>query len=182
MQKIEVINETVSVLNEDSKQNWISIKDFIPTVFGTKNQKGDMYGRYLCIVERKYKKTKNSLQPSYKHPKMVNITCEMCYWNKLANKFQDSKNKWVKVTHWCPVPKRPRHEIVIISREEMLLKIKNKEFFIIKQEQEFKNDIIGMYEFCKNMEIFGVSLDEVIYSSVMKDDNNMEDFMLCIKK
>jgi len=182
MEKCEVRDNDIPVLNEESKQNWVSIKDFIPADFSTFDIKGDNFGKYLCLVERPYIKNELSLGRRNEHPDMISRSCELCYWNTLSKRFQDMNNEWVKVTHWCQVSKLPRHNIQVIDRQKMLLNLSDKIYELIKHQNQSKYiDIEGMWEVIKENELHSVSFDEIVYLSIEIDVNGLEDYMWCIE-
>lgn len=185
--KCELTEQEIKVLNRTSKQKWISIKDYIPSTFITDKSKGDYAGRYLCIVEHKVldgnHKYKNDIfYPKKEFSKAMYRTIEMCYWNNLALQFQDHTSAWVKVTHWSPIPNMPKHNIIVINRNEMIDKISSLELELVTHEYELNNTTIeGMWNTVKELALHLVSFDTTVYLSTEIDKNNLENCMWCIK-
>lgn len=85
------------------------------------------------------------------------------YWNDLADRFQDAKREYVKVTHWSPVPELPVHESKKVNRQIMLSAIADDEWLKIyycDEAEEFysPNHVYGL---------FAVSYDEILYVSIV---------------
>ena len=111
---------------------------------------------------------------------------ELCYYNDLADRFQDSNREWVKVTHWTQVPNMPVYNITEISREEMNLKIEVGEFKLViykrneYDERENKELSDSLFKISKNFALSGISYDVPAFYSTITE-NGVEDYMYAIK-
>jgi len=167
--KEEVYDDSmnVRVLNVESKQKWISMKDYLP--FDGSGSKGDYCGSYLCVVERKLTKEdfKNTLGGRRNGESQIYKSIEFCYWNMGCKSFQDSKRNWVKVTHWSPVPAMPIHNVNEISREEMLLRIGFCELVEIFN----KNKNVKFFDIDDAYALSGIPYDMSAYRSTIDIDD-----------
>lgn len=180
---IEIKKTEPSIHNEHSFQGWIPINKSEPSGAATLIIRGASYGRYLCIVERPYNSEESQLHSS--NPEFSNKTVrsiEMCYWNVLAYRFQDSKNEWVHVPFWCPVPELPSHTFETISREDILKKIETGELEMINHKKERDDEIPGLWNLTKShSSVYNVSFDDTVFIS-MKVINGLEDCIWAKKK
>lgn len=143
-------------LNLTSKQNWISVKVGKPD-----GRTGQYCGFYWCITERL--KIINDTVFLRGRTGNYDKNVELCYWNDLADRFQDAKREYVKVTHWSPVPELPVHESKKVNRQIMLSAIADDEWLKIyycDEAEEFysPNHVYGL---------FAVSYDEILYVSIV---------------
>lgn len=163
---IEIKEASVAEISEESTQKWISVKDAIPQWGG----EGAWGGDYLCIVERP------SNPRSFGHVEGgVSRTVELCYYNDLAKRWQDSEREWVKVTHWTQIAKLPFHKSIHMSREEMLLRIDSGE---LKSVYHMKETDEG-YQSSMRIVFAGISYDEPLYYSSTRS-GHIEDYMYAI--
>jgi len=184
--KCEVRNEYAPILKIESMQSWISIKNYVPSG----DMKGSYCGRYWCICERPYVRNEKYLMSCRpEHSRTISHSYELCYWNDLAHMFQDKDNKWVKVTHWIPIPEKPQRKFRIILRSLMLQEIEAGKFELIESESQRRTYgirfVIDEYwDFTKKngMEFLDVSYDEEVFYSSEIDKDGYEDCMWCIKK
>jgi len=149
-------------LSIESSQDWISTKKFVPD-----SRTGYHYGRYWCIVERP--KQYNSIGILEQG---IEKTVELCYYNDLADRFQDKANKWVKVSHWCPVPAMPEYETQSVSRSLMLSAIRDEEW-----RQVYRcNTKDDFYHPEHAWGLRDCSYDEIIFQSIVNtyDDEGKE--------
>lgn len=180
--KCEIKDKEQIVINQKSKQIWFDFKDFVPSKFSTSDIEGDYFGNYLCLVEREYKDPENIFSHGLNHLRRIDRSCELCYWNDLANKFQDFNRNWVNVTHWSPIPNIPKHNITIVSRKDMLSKLEKKEYELVEHSYEKKHNLIeGMWDVIKECALYSVPLKDQVFLSTEKDENDLEDVMWCIK-
>ncbi len=86
----------------------------------------------------------------------------------------------MKVTHWQPVLTKPDHNIIIMSREEMLLKIG---FDILKIVSIGEMDSKDWKAYSKHS-VLGISYNTPIYLSYLSTIKNEKeiDYMYCILK
>jgi len=152
---VDSIPRNVPELKVVSAQQWISVKDGKPD-----GRTGYYCGRYWCITERPVVKSDSMFSENGNYRKNV----ELCYWNDLADRFQDLKNEWVKVTYWSPVPELPQHQTTHITRLLMLNFIScgecEKVYYCDEADEYYlKNHVLGHG-------LYNVSYDETLYLSV----------------
>lgn len=180
MNEIKTSNSPVA-FNLKSVQGWIKTDEYIPSKFTTNNVVGDYYGKYYCIVERPYKEDDSNAFSinGFNFTNKIIRTVELCYWNNLAEKFQDCKNEWVDAKYWSPVPEVPNHTIIKISRSEMLEKIESGYFEIIYKRTRRDNDFDSLWDAIKEVATYLVSLSETIYLSSVINEYGFEDCIWC---
>lgn len=169
--KVEVSTEaSKEELNLESPQEWYSFNEFKP-LWGSE-AKGDHGGRYLCIVERP------SNPECLGHvPGGVSKSVEMCYFNDLAQRFQDSANEWVDVAYWTQVPKTPFHKSELINRDDMMNGIKHDVLKLVSYHKETDEH----YDLSIQCDLASVSYNTKLYYSSTRS-NHIEDYMYCIRR
>lgn len=178
----EYREEDPEVLNISSAQNWIPFNEFMPQ--SDSQSKGDWCGSYLCIVERE--RSADSFVISSEHGGDISRSVEICYFNSLSKSFQDSDRKFVKVTHWAPIPTMPKHKATYISRDEMTLKVLSG-YLVVVYHLTFKKfesnlEFEGMNDINKQFATACVSYDEHVYISTLENEQGHKDVMYCIEK
>jgi len=154
---------SVPELSIESSQDWISTKNFVPD-----NRTGYHYGRYWCIVERPKDNSPSENRLWDGRTEGIDKTFELCYYNDLANRFQDKKNDWVKVSHWSPVPAMPEYETFSVSRPLMLSAIRDEEW----RQVYHCNTNDQFYQPENAWGLRDCSYDDIIYLSIVNTYDN----------